>query len=88
MHPYRAVTDEHGVAHVRVAKGLPAFRVADQVRHVRSARRSAADMTARAELFLEPVGTALVRLRTPTSTLKPDTTCACIGVAKPPAATR
>ncbi|MET0215747.1 MAG: hypothetical protein ABW292_22245 [Vicinamibacterales bacterium] len=56
MHPYRAVTDEHGVAHVRVAKGAYQLFVS-QARYVTFGLpvEVAADMTARAELFLEPV---------------------------------
>jgi hypothetical protein len=56
MHPYKAVTDERGVAQVRVAKGAYQLFVS-QTRYVTFGVpvEVAADMTARAELFLEPV---------------------------------
>jgi hypothetical protein len=56
MHPYRAVTDEHGVAQVRVAKGAYQLFVS-QTRYLTFGVPVdvAADMTARAELSLEPV---------------------------------
>ena len=56
MHPYRAVTDDHGVAEVRVAKG--AYRLfVSQTRYITFGEplEVTADMTARAELELEPV---------------------------------
>ena len=56
MHPYRAVTDERGVAEVRVAKG--AYRLfVSQSRYLTFGLpvEVDADMTARAELSLEPV---------------------------------
>jgi hypothetical protein len=55
MHPYKAVTDERGVAEVRVAKG--AYRLfVSQTRYVTYGLPLDvdADMTARAELYLEP----------------------------------
>jgi hypothetical protein len=55
MHPYRVVTDEHGVARVRVAKG--AYRLfVSQTNYLTFGLpvEVAADMTARAELDLEP----------------------------------
>ena len=55
MHPYRAVTDERGVAEVRVAKG--AYRLfVSQSRYLTFGLpvEVDADMTARAELALEP----------------------------------
>lgn len=56
MHPYRAVTDERGVAEVRVAKGAYKLFVAQTAYltfglHI----EVTADITARAELDLEPV---------------------------------
>jgi hypothetical protein len=56
MHPYKAVTDERGVAQVRVAKGAYQLFVS-QTRYLTFGVpvEVAADMTARAELFLEPV---------------------------------
>jgi len=56
MHPYKAVTDERGVAQVRVAKGAYQLFVS-QTRYVTFGLpvEVVADMTARAELFLEPV---------------------------------
>lgn len=56
MHPYKAVTDERGVAHVRVAKGAYKLFVS-QTRYLTfgSPVDVAADMTTRAELCLEPV---------------------------------
>ena len=56
MHPYRAVTDERGVAEVRVAKGAYKLFVS-QTRYVTFGLplEVTADMTARAELELEPV---------------------------------
>jgi hypothetical protein len=56
MHPYRAVTDERGVAEVRVARG--AYRLfVSQTGYVTFGQSVEvdADMTARAELHLEPV---------------------------------
>lgn len=56
MHPYRAVTDERGVAHVRVAKG--AYRLfVSQTRYVTFVLpiEVTADLTAKAELSVEPV---------------------------------
>ena len=56
MHPYRAVTDERGVAHVRVAKG--AYRLfVSQTRYVTFVLpiEVTADVTAKAELSVEPV---------------------------------
>ena len=56
MHPYKAVTDERGVAEIRVAKG--AYRLfVSQTRYVTFGLpvEVAADMTARAELYVEPV---------------------------------
>jgi hypothetical protein len=56
MHPYKAVTDERGVAEVRVAKGAYNLFVS-QTRYVTFglAVEVAADVTARAELDVEPV---------------------------------
>jgi hypothetical protein len=56
MHPYRAVTDEHGIAQVRVAKGAYKLFVS-QTRYVTFGLpvEVEADMTARAELYVEPV---------------------------------
>jgi hypothetical protein len=56
MHPYNAVTDERGIAEVRVAKG--AYRLfVSQTRYLTFALpvEVGADVTARAELDLEPV---------------------------------
>lgn len=56
MHPYRAVTDEHGIAKVRVAKG--AYRLfVSQTRYVTFGLpvEVEGDMTTRAELYVEPV---------------------------------
>jgi hypothetical protein len=56
MHPYRAVTDVRGVAEVRVAKGAYKLFVS-QTRYLTFGLpvEVTADMTARAELDLEPV---------------------------------
>jgi hypothetical protein len=56
MHPYRAVTDERGIAKVRVAKGAYKLFVS-QTRYVTFGLpvEVEADMTARAELYVEPV---------------------------------
>jgi len=56
MHPYKAVTDERGVAEVRVAKGAYKLFVS-QTKYVTFGVpvEVTADMTARAELDLEPV---------------------------------
>jgi hypothetical protein len=56
MHPYRAVTDERGVARVRVAKGAYQLFVS-QTRYVTFGLPIdvTADVTARAELAVEPV---------------------------------
>jgi len=56
MHPYQAVTDERGVAEVRVAKGAYTLFVS-QTRYLTFGLPIDvdADMTARAELSLEPV---------------------------------
>jgi hypothetical protein len=56
MHPYRTVTDERGIAEVRVAKGSYKLFVS-QTRYVTFGLpiEVMADMTARAELPLEPV---------------------------------
>ena len=56
MHPYRAVTDERGVAEMRVAKGTYTLFVS-QTRYVTFGLPVdvTADMSARAELYLEPV---------------------------------
>jgi hypothetical protein len=56
MHPYRAVTDERGVARVRVAKGAYQLFVS-QTRYVTLGLPIdvTADVTARAELSVEPV---------------------------------
>ena len=56
MHPYKAVTDERGVAEVRVAKGAYKLFVS-QTRYLTFALPVdvTTDMTARAELDLEPV---------------------------------
>ena len=56
MHPYRVVTDEQGVALVRVAKGVYKLFVS-QTNYLTFGMpiEVAADMTARAELDLEPV---------------------------------
>ena len=56
MHPYKAVTDERGIAQVRVAKG--AYRLfVSQSRYLTFGLpvEVDADMTARAELSVEPV---------------------------------
>jgi hypothetical protein len=56
MHPYKAVTDERGIAQVRVAKG--AYRLfVSQSRYLTFGLplEVDADMTARAELNVEPV---------------------------------
>ena len=56
MHPYRAVTDERGIAEVRVAKGAYKLFVS-QTRYLTFGVpiEVTADMTARAELDVEPV---------------------------------
>jgi hypothetical protein len=56
MHPYRAVTDEHGVAKVRVAKGAYKLFVS-QTRYVTFGLPVDVDrdITTRAELYVEPV---------------------------------
>ena len=56
MHPYRVVTDTHGVARVRVAKGAYKLFVS-KTNYLTFGMpiEVAADMTARAELDLEPV---------------------------------
>ena len=56
MHPYRAVTDERGVAEVRVANGAYKLFVS-QTKYLTFGLpvEVTADMTARAELYLEPV---------------------------------
>jgi hypothetical protein len=56
MHPYRAVTDERGIAEVRVAKGAYKLFVS-QTRYLTFGLpvEVGADMTARAELDVEPV---------------------------------
>lgn len=56
MHPYKAVTDERGVAEVRVAKGTYKLFVS-QTRYLTFGLpvEVDADMTARAELYVEPV---------------------------------
>ena len=56
MHPYRAVTDERGIARVRVAKGVYKLFVS-QTRYVTFGLPLDvdADMTAKAELYVEPV---------------------------------
>lgn len=56
MHPYRVVTDTHGVARVRVAKGAYTLFVS-QTSYLTFGMpvEVAADMMARAELDLEPV---------------------------------
>ncbi len=56
MHPYRAVTDERGVARVRVAKGAYKLFVS-QTRYITFGVpvEVTGDMTTRAELDLEPV---------------------------------
>ena len=56
MHPYKAVTDEHGRAEVRVAKGTYTLFVS-QTRYLTFGMpiEVAADMTVRAELDVEPV---------------------------------
>jgi hypothetical protein len=56
MHPYRVVTDEYGVARVRVAKGAYKLFVS-QTNYLTFGLpvEVTADMTARAELDLEPV---------------------------------
>jgi hypothetical protein len=56
MHPYRAVTDEHGIAKVRVAKG-PYKLFVSQTRYVTFGLpvEVEGDMTAKAELYVEPV---------------------------------
>ena len=56
MHPYRAVTNERGIAEVRVVKGEYKLFVS-QTRYITFGLpvEVTADMTARAELDLEPV---------------------------------
>jgi hypothetical protein len=56
MHPYQAVTDERGVAEVRVAKGTYRLFVS-QSRYLTFGVpvEVHADVTARAELYVEPV---------------------------------
>ena len=56
MHPYRAVTDDRGIAAVRVAKGSYQLFVS-QTRYITLGLpiEVHADMTARAELSVEPV---------------------------------
>ena len=56
MHPYRAVTDDRGIAEVRVAKGSYQLFVS-QTRYITLGLpiEVHADMTARAELSVEPV---------------------------------
>jgi hypothetical protein len=56
MHPYRAVTDERGIAKVRVARGAYKLFVS-QTRYVTFGLpvEVEGDMTARAELYIEPV---------------------------------
>jgi hypothetical protein len=56
MHPYRAVTDELGIAEMRVSKGAYKLFVS-QTRYITFGEpiEVTADMTARAELELEPV---------------------------------
>ena len=56
MHPYKAVTDDRGVAELRVAKGTYKLFVS-QPRYLTFGLpvEVGADVTARAELFLEPV---------------------------------
>jgi hypothetical protein len=56
MHPYKAVTDERGIAEVRVAKGAYTLFVS-QTRYLTFGLpvEVTADMTARAELYVEPV---------------------------------
>ena len=56
LHPYRAVTDERGIAKVRVAKGAYKLFVS-QTRYITFGLpvEVEADMTARAELYVEPV---------------------------------
>jgi hypothetical protein len=56
MHPYKAVTDERGVAEVRVAKGAYHLFVS-QTNYLTFGLpvEVTADMTARAELYLEPI---------------------------------
>ena len=56
MHPYKAVTDEHGRAEVRVAKGTYTLFVS-QTRYLTFGMpiEVTADVTARAELDVEPV---------------------------------
>jgi hypothetical protein len=55
LHPYKAVTDEHGLAEIRVAKGAYDLFVA-KTRYLTLGLpvEVTADMTARAELDLEP----------------------------------
>jgi len=56
MHPYKAVSDERGVAEVRVAKGAYTLFVSQTgYRTFGLPVEVDADMTARAELSLEPV---------------------------------
>jgi hypothetical protein len=56
MHPYKAVTDERGIAEMRVAKGAYKLFVS-QTRYLTFGLpvEVDADMTTRAELYLEPV---------------------------------
>ncbi len=56
MHPYKAVTDERGIAQVRVAKGAYKLFVS-QTRYLTFGLpiEVDADMTTRAELYVEPV---------------------------------
>jgi hypothetical protein len=56
MHPYRAVTNEHGVAELRVAKGTYKLFVS-QPRYVTYGLAMAVDrdVTAKVQLDLEPI---------------------------------
>jgi hypothetical protein len=56
MHPYKAVTDERGIAEMRVAKGAYKLFVS-QTKYLTFGLpvEVTADMSARAELYLEPV---------------------------------
>jgi hypothetical protein len=55
LHPYRALTDEHGVAKVKVAKGRYTLFVSgfNYIGHERIIDVTS-DVTARAELVVEP----------------------------------
>jgi hypothetical protein len=56
MHPYQAITDDRGIAEVRVAKGTYKLFVS-QTRYIAFGLplEVTADVTTRAELDMEPV---------------------------------